>query len=427
MARTFTTLGMVCLISASAAASDRPDLTGADAIPPVDHATGADLEIAHESTPKSWRTRKQLLGDMGGFRSMLARHGMSFEVESQDEAFANPDGGLDTTEDSRYAGLTDVKFSIDTEGAGWWKGGLFFVDLQNTRGGDISDTVGDVQGISNIVAPPGTRFAEYFLDQSFADGRWRLKVGKQDANADFVVSDGGGEFINSSFGIIPTVPLPTFPAPSMGVMGGWSPSGVVHFKAGYWDGAPELGSGFSTAVIDGSNGTVGAVGVEITPFGGDIIDGTYRVGVWRHSEVEISAPNLKDVGDPIMGGAEGLYFTADQGIWENGNRRLSIFAQGGWGEADRSAVSRYFGGGLTFTSPFKGRSDDVAGIGVAYADIGRLERGHDHTTAETIVELFYKVPVTGWMTLNPDIQWVHRPGGTDGTAFVAGLRVATVF
>jgi len=44
-----------------------------------------------------------------------------------------------------------------------------------------------------------------------------------------------------------------------------------------------------------------------------------------------------------------------------------------------------------------------------------------------VVELFYKIPVLGWMTLNPDIQWIHRPGGTDHTAFAAGLRVATVF
>jgi len=31
------------------------------------------------------------------------------------------------------------------------------------------------------------------------------------------------------------------------------------------------------------------------------------------------------------------------------------------------------------------------------------------------------------MTLNPDIQWIHRPGGIDHTAFAAGLRVATTF
>jgi porin len=418
---------MVCLLTGTGFAADLVDPTPDIDNRPATTTDGIDVEIATDSTSADWKHREQLLGDLGGFRTLLSKHGMSFEIESLDEGFGNPDGALNTTEDSRYAGLTDVIFSLDTEGAGWWRGGLLVIDLQNTRGGDISDVVGDVQGISNIVAPPGTRFAEYFLDQGFAGGRFRLKIGKQDANADFVVSDGGGEFINSSFGIIPTVPLPTFPAPSLGVMGGWSPSDVIHLKAGYWDGAPEVCSCVSAAIVDGSNGTVGAVGIEITPFGGDIIEGTYRVGVWRHSKVEIAVPTLKATGEPLTGSAKGLYFTADQGLWESDDRRLSLFAQGGWGEADRSAVSRYFGGGLTFHAPFATRPHDVVGIGVAYAEVGELERGEGLAGSETIVELFYKVPVTGWMTLNPDIQWVHRPGGTDGTAFVAGLRVATVF
>lgn len=415
------------LFAASAAAGDFVGLVPDNIDEPIETAGGIDIAIENESSHSSWRTRDQLLGNMGGFRSMLARHGMTFEIESLDEGFANPDHALNTTEDSRYAGLTDVIFTIDTDGAGWWQGGRFVVDLQNTRGGDISDVVGDVQGISNIVAPPGTRFAEYYLKQLFGNERFCLKIGKQDANADFVVADGGGEFINSSFGIIPTVPLPTFPAPALGLMGGWQASRAIRVKAGYWDGAPTLGSGVSTAIVDGSGGTVGAIGMEIRPFGGDILGGTFRVGYWRHSEVEVTDLSNKDLHSPITGAAEGIYFTADQGLWEGDDRLLSLFAQGGWGEADRSAVSRYFGGGLTFSGPFKGRPDDMVGIGLAYAEIGRSERSHDRHEAETVVELFYRLPVTGWMSLNPDLQWVHRPGGIDGTALVAGLRVATTF
>lgn len=427
MARILTTLGMVCLTAATANTTDLVGLTPENGLLPAENPDGINVEISTGTAPSTWRTREQLLGDMSGFRSMLARHGMSLEIESQDEGFANPDRELDTTENSRYAGLTDFIFTLDTNGAGWWKDGLFVVDLQNTRGGNISDVVGDVQGISNIVAPPGTRFAEYYLKQLFGNERFCLKFGKQDANADFVVADGGGEFINSSFGIIPTVPLPTFPAPALGIMGGWQASRTIRVKAGYWDGAPTLGSGVSTAIIDGSGGTVGAIGMEIRPFGGDILDGTFRVGYWRHSEVEIADLSNKDLHNPIMGPAEGIYFTADQGLWEGDDRSLSLFAQGGWAEADRSAVSRYFGGGLTFSGPFKGRPDDMLGIAVAYAEIGRPERSHDAHESETVLEFFYRLPITGWMSLNPDLQWVHRPGGANDTAFVAGLRVATVF
>jgi porin len=415
------------MIASAVPATDLVGITPGSYEEPVRDADGIDAEIRIESTETSWREREQLLGDLGGFRSMLARHGMNFTVQSLDESFANTNGALSATEDSRYAGLTDVIFTIDTEGAGWWKGGFFFIDLQNTRGGDISDVVGDIQGISNIVAPPGTRLSEYFIDQNFADGRFRLKVGKQDANADFVVSEGGGEFINSSFGLIPTVPLPTYPAPALGIMGGWSPSKTINVKAGYWDGSPTLGSGISTEILTGSSGGVGAVGLEIRPFGGSIIDGSYRIGYWRHSEIELALPAAKENGSVVSGPADGIYFTADQGLWESGPRRLSFFAQGGWGEADRSVVGSYYGAGLTLSAPFGSRPDDVMGIGAAHAEIGELERREGYADSETVIELFYRLAVTGWMILSPDLQWVHRPGGTDDTAFVAGLRVATVF
>ena len=383
-------------------------------------------ETGRGSDSKTWRHRDRLLGDMGGLRPWLAKYGMTFELNSLDEGFAKPDGGLSAESGQRYAGLTDFILSFDTEAVGWWEGGLFVVDLQNTRGGDISDLVGDAQGISNIVAPPGTRFAEYHLIQHFAGGRLAVKIGKQDANADFVVSNGGGEFINSSFGIIPTVPLPTFPAPALGLMGAWQASERIKVKAGYWDGAPALGSGCFGTAFDGSGGTVAAVGAEIAPFGGRILEGTYRVGAWRHSEVEIAA-KARTLTDVTLGPAAGIYFTADQGLWEGDQRRLAFFAQGGWGEGDRSAFSRYFGGGLTFTAPLKNRPDDIVGIGVAHAEIGEIDRLHANCTSETVVEIFYQLSVTPWMTLSPDIQWVSRPSGSAGSALVAGFRIATLF
>lgn len=268
--RTLITLMVGSLIAQPARASNREDIPERPNPGPEELTGSIESEIERYSIPNDWRKRDQLLGDMGGLRPWLARNGMKFELNSYDEGFANPDGGLNTETGQRYAGLTDFILSFDTEAVGWWQGGLFVVDLQNTRGGDISDFVGDAQGVSNIVAPPGTRFAEYHLIQEFSGGRLALKIGKQDANADFVVSDGGGEFINSSFGIIPTVPLPTFPAPALGALGVWRANETIKLKAGFWDGTPVLGSGAFGTAFDGSGGTVGAIGLEIKPFGGTI-------------------------------------------------------------------------------------------------------------------------------------------------------------
>ncbi len=423
-------LGALCLLIAASVVAGEPAAAG----PNPDRTTTLDaiektiaLDVETDSRRSDWRSRDQLLGDLGGARPWLAKHGMTLEITSFDEGLGTPNKNLNEDRSGRYAGLTDVVLSLDTTGAGWWRGGNFSVVLQNVRGGDISAVVGDAQGISNIVGPPGTRFVEYFLVQEFAAGKAMLKVGKQDANADFVVSEGGGEFINSSFGIIPTVPLPTFPAPALGLMGAWQPSERIRFKAGVWDGAPALGSGSMTTAFDGSGGTVAAAGVELQAFGGRILPGTYRLGVWQHNEVELGADARLAVDEEPVASADGIYFTIDQGLWRRGSRELAFFAQGGWGEADRSAFSRYFGGGLTLSGPIRGRDDDLLGIGIAHAELGDVERPSDYATHETIVELFYRFPVAPWMSLRPDLQWVERPGGDEGSALVVGLRVETIF
>jgi porin len=49
--------------------------------------------------------------------------------------------------------------------------------------------------------------------------------------------------------------------------------------------------------------------------------------------------------------------------------------------------------------------------------------------SEYVGELFYKVRATGWLTLRPDVQYVHDPGGiaknTDD--LIVGLRVSINF
>jgi hypothetical protein len=69
---------------------------------------------------------------------------------------------------------------------------------------------------------------------------------KQDCNTDFAVVDLGGDFVNSSFGVPPIIPMPTFPNPSMAAALFCHPTENVALKAGVWDGEPQIGNwGFS--------------------------------------------------------------------------------------------------------------------------------------------------------------------------------------
>lgn len=82
---------------------------------------------------------------------------------------------------------------------------------------------------------------EYWYEHSFADGALIVKAGKQDVNADFAYVDVGGDFINSSFGLIPTVHVSIWPNPGLGIAALADITDLLHFRAGVYDGAPAFG------------------------------------------------------------------------------------------------------------------------------------------------------------------------------------------
>jgi porin len=247
--------------------------------------------------------------------------GITAEYIYTGEVFSNVRGGLNTNKSTRYRGNLDLVMNIDTQAMDMWEGGRFFLYGNQFHGQTLTTRdVGDFQVYSNIESNPRPnnefQMTEFWYEHSFADGALIVKVGKQDANADFAFVDLGGDFINSSFGLIPTVPLPTWPNPSMGIAAFMDLTDLIHFQVGIYDGSPAFGAptggqwGFSTI---GDFGAMSLYEVSLRPqFGPDgDLPGTYRLGAWYHSG------NFQDTttGNPVSGN-HGFYASADQLIWK---------------------------------------------------------------------------------------------------------------
>lgn len=359
--------------------------------------------------------------------------GVTGEYIYTGEVFLNARGGIATADSTRYRGNLDVVVQVDTQKQQLWDGGRFFIYGQSDHGRSISeDYVGDYQLISNLDPAPKLEIAqisEYWYRQDFGDGNLGFKAGKQDANADFAFADLGGDFINSSFGQIPTVPLPTFPNPGLGLACFCHLHDNALISGGIYDGLPDGGQwGFSHL---GEYGCMSLAQLELhqPEEWGNGLPGTLRIGGWYHSgdptEV-VASPHPR-----LLGHNYGAWGTFDKMLLsetgaDGDQQGLGLFGQFGWAPDDRNLVDQHYAGGVLYRGPMHGRDLDVVGVGVTNVLYGSPARRYFGLTYETASEVFYKAYLTDSVALQFDLQYITNPGGAYPDSIAPGLRFEVV-
>ncbi len=309
--------------------------------------------------------------------------------------------------------------------------------------------VGDVQLFSNLDStisdterPQFTSIAEYWYEHLAFDQRVRFKLGKQDANADFALTDLGGEFVHSSFGLPPMIPLPTFPSQALGIATFVSLTETLIFGFGAFDGTLPSGPqgsrwGFDTL---GHNGAITLYQLEWKPALGvnELYPTTIRWGMWHHSDQTVWTELTSNPNPITFNQNYGLWTTADQMIWRESdtvgdNQGLGVFGQFGWAPSDRNSLPEYYGGGLVYKGLLSGRDEDLLGAGFANVLFSpglrdqSAANGEPMTKYETAVEVFYKYIYSPYISFQPDIQYISNPGGKYRDALLPGLRFEVVF
>ncbi len=106
----------------------------------------------------------------------------------------------------------------------------------------------------------------------------------------------------------------------------------------------------------------------------------------------------------------GLYIIADQMIYQRSgsNEGLGIFAQLAISPKAINTHNSYFGFGMSYQGLFKGRNNDKMGIAVTTAGFSDKSK-----KVETVVEISYKAQLTENFYIQPDLQYVLHPEGTE--------------
>ena len=344
----------------------------------------------------------------------------------------------------RYLDNLDVTLTIDSEKALGWPGGTIFIYGLYNNGESLSEElIGDVQVASNIDAGvQAARLYEAWVEQRLIGDRLSLKAGLYDLNSEFDTSDSAGLFLNSSHGIGPDFSQSgengpsIFPVTSLAVRAEYELSDRWLARAAVLDGVPGDPRAPRRTAIQLGGGDGALVVGEFS-----YLDDRTKlaVGAWRYTAKfeDILATQL--AAEPVeRRGNDGLYALAERKLWNetaDSGQGLSGWLRFGLADPRFNPIRSYLGGGLVYTGPLAARDQDQFGVAVARVRFGErylktaVLAGQALEAGETNIEITYRMPLTPWLTLQPDLQYVLDPGGVPGrrNAFAIGLRTEIGF
>jgi porin len=439
----------------------------------IESGTAEAQSVHADEPPPAGRT--YATGDWGGVRSYLEDNGVTITLSYVNDFLANVGGGIRPGQID--LGAFQPQIDIDTEKLAGWQGGHVHVHWLVTHGPFFSQTyLGNILAVSNLEAGPVARLYAFWYEQNAPEDKWSVRTGLMLADSQFAQSKTAANFINNGISwptfLAGNLPAsgPAYPLPAPGARVRVKPRDDLAFQVGVFSGDPTGGAGSNmpepipTGTMFSFRGGTFVIGEasylpnqESNAWG---LPGAYRIGAWYHTSsafadqrydtIGLSLANPASTGIPLNHtGDQGIYGVVDQMLYRlpgTEDQGASAFVRVGGAPNDRNLINFYGDAGLVYKG-IPGRPDDKVGIATAYARLGENARALDADTAtytnayfpvrggETMIELMYQAQLAKWWTLQPDLQYIIRPGGgvlnPDGSlrpnAWVVGLRTSLNF
>ncbi len=409
---------------------------------------------SNAAPPKTFWTEDYLTQPWLGFRDQWQTGGVTFKPDWTGEVFGNPSGGARRGVASDGVFELPLTLDLDPLTGGAVKNLTFKVNAFYIYGTNLSSAfVHDFSVSSNIAAYNSLRLDELWVQKGLWNNTVTVKVGNQGVDNEFFVSSSAALFIGSTFGsftlIANDIPdAPVYPITSPGVRIQVQPDPHYYVMAGVFgldDGSfqntnNQNGTRFS---LNASSGmfVISEAGYLLNQGKDDKgLQGTYRLGSFVDTGNFQTFASQADVvthrGFLRDGGADyAIYGVVDQQIYAQGPRNITIFTRAGGTPSNTNFVDSYVDGGFNFTGFFPARDQDVAGLAVARSHVSQdfsvLETAESEPplSAETYLEATYKIQMTPWWDIQPDVQYIVTPGGFAGAhnATILGVRTYVLF
>jgi len=389
-----------------------------------------------------------LLRELHKARQDLKDMGITFSLHERSEIWADVSGG--GHQGVSYNGITVAKLNLDLDALFGWSGGELFTSAFDIHGhGPSRSFLGNQQLVSNIEATPSVKLYDLWLDQYLLNKKLSIRFGQEGANDEMMTTAYGGLFLNSSFGYpgMPASDLPSggpnYPLATPFARALYNVSDQVTLVgAVYTDNPAPLGPG--DPQVRDRNGTAFVLDDHTLGFGElwyspssqspENLPTTYKIGAWYSSD-NFNDQRFDNSGGLLAGptstgkplnhaGDWAIYGIVDQMVWQQPDakdRGIGVFAQLMGGPSDRNLANFFAEGGMNWFGPFAARPQDALGLAVSYLGISPAARAYSsdlvtfgraattYASNETVIEATYQAPVTNWLTLQPDLQYVINP------------------
>lgn len=468
------------LVPLASFAQDVPEADGLEN--PFGHSRFWTYYTPHPSNyigSREWWDGEALTGDWWGIRNYLDDGGIDFSLNYTNNIAGNPVGG-------KSAGFTytdNLSFgsTLFLDKLVGWKGATLTVSGLNRAGSSLSqDNIGNQFTVQQVYGGQTAMFYALVLEQDIADGFFNLKVGRFSTGDDFASSpiywlymnngiDGNPQAlpVNTQFSAYPwavwAARARIRPTEDTYAMFGvyqvsdrvfdrayqgldWSirpGDGVLMISQFGW--TPELfkkpvdvptQSAQGKSVVETkarSQGKTFKDPVATTEMRG--LPGHYWFGAYY------SPWQFNDIGSPgdTVRNSYGFYWHADQMIYqeapgsEQGLILWSAFVLSP--QQNIAKLPFQVNAGLAYQGLIPTRDRDTAMFGVVY---GMFSDDYAQTVAETgagvpdyelVFEWGYRLQMTDFAYVQPNIQWVINPGGTGNipNALVLGAQMSVTF
>jgi porin len=411
--------------------------------------------------PGGFKKEDHITGDWGGSRERLFESGVEVFGFYNSILNGNVSGGIHP----RHATYVDdafVGFKFNLDKLAGWRGGLFVVSGINRNGDDLTTKyVGSIFSTQQSVGGQRPFLYQVYLQQKFADGRVRLKLGRFSASDDFNGSPLYGYSVNNGIdGDIRNVLFDTrFSAYPFAVWSAvllYDPTPEFNVKAGVFQTSSRMFENDDNGLnwgIEGNDGYTAIFEFGWSPqFFKQPVYSTTADSKTAQSVVTKGYPGHYWIGvtysewdfyPRFSGGFEdrsyGFYVHADQMVYQEtpgSDQGLTVWvASGYYPQKEISIVPFQVNVGLNYQGLFPGRDRDHTMLHFIYGDLSRdyaLARrrpGGHLAESEKVIEVAHRFQLTPWSYFQPDLQYVIDPGGTADipNALVIGAQMGFTF